>query len=98
MVYGATMTPFEGATLAPDYWTPEGEATRQAFNRWIRTAGEYDAIIDFDAALRDPSAPTKILPRYSSSDNLHPNDAGYEALATAVDTALFTPAPASASR
>ena len=60
-VYAATLTPFEGATLAPDYWTPEGEATRQAFNRWLRTSREYDGVFDFEAAIRDPAQPTKVL-------------------------------------
>ena len=92
-VYAATVTPFEGATLAPDYWTPEGETTRQAFNRWLRTSREYDGVFDFEAAIRDPSQPTKVLPKYSSPDNLHPNDAGYEALANAVDLAAFSAAP-----
>ena len=88
-VYAATLTPFEGATLAPGYWTPEGEAMRQALNQWLRTAGEYDGIFDFDAAVRDPAHPSKVLPKYVSSDNLHPNDAGYEALANAVDLSVF---------
>src|SRR5688572_12051696 len=55
-VYAATLTPFEGATL-PDYWTPEGDVTRQALNRWLRTSREYDAIFDFEAAVRDPASP-----------------------------------------
>ncbi len=92
-VYAATLTPFEGATLAPDYWTPEGEATRQAFNRWLRTSREYDGVFDFEAAIRDPAQPTKVLQKYSSADNLHPNDAGYEALANAVDLSVFSAAP-----
>ena len=99
-VYAATMTPFEGATLAPDYWTPEGDATRQAFNRWLRTSGEYDGVFDFEAAIRDPAAPTKVLAKYSSPDNLHPNDAGYEALAGAVDLTMLmgSTRPAGATR
>ena len=58
-IYGATLTPFEGA----GYFTPEGEAKRQALNDWIRTSGAYDGVIDFDAATRDPSAPTQVLRR-----------------------------------
>ena len=54
-IYGATLTPFEGA----NYWTPEGEAKRQALNQWIRTSQMYDAVIDFDAVVRDPNHPTK---------------------------------------
>jgi lysophospholipase L1-like esterase len=84
-VYGATLTPFEGAA----YWTPEGEAKRQALNEWIRTSGAYDGVIDFDMVTRDPAAPTKFLPAYDSGDHLHPGDAGYKAMGEAVDLALF---------
>ena len=86
-IYGATLTPFEGA----NYWTPEGEEKRQALNEWIRTSGAYDGVIDFDEALRDPSQPTKSLPEFDSGDHLHPSDAGYEAMANAVDLALLKP-------
>jgi lysophospholipase L1-like esterase len=85
-IYGATLTPFEGAA----YWTPEGEAKRQALNQWIRTSKQYDAVIDFDAVVRDPQQPTKFLPEYDSGDHLHPGDAGYKAMGEAVDLALFT--------
>jgi lysophospholipase L1-like esterase len=84
-VYGATLTPFEGAA----YYTAEGEAKRQAVNEWIRTSKAYDAVIDFDMVTRDPSAPTKFLPAYDSGDHLHPGDAGYKAMGEAVDLALF---------
>ena len=84
-VYGATLTPFEGAF----YFTAEGEAKRQALNQWIRTSGAYDAVIDFDEVTRDPSAPTKFLPAYDSGDHLHPGDAGYKAMGEAVDLKLF---------
>ena len=84
-VYGATLTPFEGAF----YWTPQGEAKRRALNEWIRTTTEYDGVFDFDAAVRDPSAPTKLLPRFDPGDHLHPNPAGYEAMANAIDLSLF---------
>lgn len=84
-VYGATLTPFEGAA----YWTAEGEAKRQALNEWIRTSRAYDGVIDFDAATRDPAAPTKFLPAYDSGDHLHPGDAGYKAMGNAVSLALF---------
>ena len=87
-IYGATLTPFEG-TVFPNYWSAEGDATRQAVNEWIRTSGEYDAVIDFEAAVRDPDAPTKFLPRYDSGDHLHPGDAGYAAMADAVDLELL---------
>lgn len=84
-IYGATLTPFEGA----DYWTPQGEAKRQALNEWIRRSKAYDGVIDFDAVVRDPSSPTKILPRYDPGDHLHANDAGYEAMAKAINLDLF---------
>ena len=87
-IYGATLTPFEG-TVIPGYWTAEGDATRQALNEWIRTSGAYDAVIDFDAATRDPNRPMWFLPRYDCGDHLHPGDAGYEAMAEAVDLELF---------
>jgi len=84
-VYGATLTPFEGAA----YWTQEGEAKRQALNEWIRTSKAYDAVIDFDQVTRDPAAPTKFLPAFDSGDHLHPGDAGYKAMGEAVDLKLF---------
>jgi len=84
-IYGATLTPFEGAP----YYTPEGEAKRQALNNWIRTSKAYDGVIDFDMITRDPAAPTKFLATYDSGDHLHPGDAGYKAMGDAVDLALF---------
>ncbi len=84
-IYGATLTPYEGAA----YSTPEGEAKRAALNEWIRTSREYDAVIDFDKATRDPQQPTKFLAAYNSGDNLHPSDAGYQAMADAIDLSLF---------
>lgn len=80
-VIGATMMPFEGA---PSY-TPEKETVRQAVNVWIRTSGAFDAVIDFDAVTKDPQKPSRLLERYDSGDHIHPNDAGYEAMAAAVD-------------
>lgn len=87
-IYGATLTPFEG-TIFPGYYTAAGEAKRQAVNAWIRSSGEFDAVIDFDRALRDPANPGRMLPAYDSGDHLHPNDAGYLAMANAVDLKLF---------
>lgn len=84
-VYGATLTPFEGAA----YYTAEGEAKRQALNQWIRTSGAYDGVIDFDEVTRDPAAPTRFLPAYDSGDHLHPGDAGYKAMGEAIDLRLF---------
>jgi hypothetical protein len=62
---------------------------RQAVNNWIRTSGAYDAVIDFDAVVRDPDNPTRILPAYDSGDHLHINDAGYQAMAESIDLNLF---------
>lgn len=86
-VYGATLTPFEGAA----YWTPEGEAKRQALNEWIRTSGAYDAVLDFAAATQDPGRPTRLRPEHDSGDHLHPSPAGYAAMADSIDLALFRP-------
>lgn len=84
-IYGATLTPYEGAA----YYSLEGEAKRQALNEWIRSSKAYDGVIDFDKVTRDPAAPTKFLPAYDSGDHLHPGDAGYKAMGEAVDLALF---------
>ena len=67
-----------------------GEAKRQAVNEWIRTSRAYDGVIDFDKATRDPGDPKKFLAAYDSCDHLHPNDAGYKAMADAIDPALFS--------
>jgi len=85
-VIGCTLTPYVGAAYASD----AGEAVRSAVNNWIRTSGAFDAVVDFDAATRDPSNPKQFLPAYNNTDKLHPNDAGYRAMADAVDLSLFT--------
>lgn len=87
-VYGGTLTPFQ-AFLPGIYYTPDGEAKRQAVNQWIRTSKAYDAVIDFDKAIRDPGNPATMRSAYDSGDNLHPNDAGYRAMADAIDLSLF---------
>jgi lysophospholipase L1-like esterase len=84
-VFGATLTPFEGA----GYYSPEKEVVRQAVNNWIRNSDEFDGVIDFDQATRDPSHPTRFLPAYDSGDHLHPNDLGYQAMGNAVPLTLF---------
>ncbi len=84
-VYGGTLLPFEGAF----YWTEAGEAKRQTLNAWIRTSGAYDGVIDFDAAVRDPDQPTRFRWDLHAGDWLHPSDAGYEAMANAIDLSLF---------
>lgn len=85
LVYGATITPFEGCF----YYSEEGEADRQAINQWIRSSQSFDAVIDFDAALRDPNDPLRLSTAYDSGDHLHLNPAGYQAMAQTVDLKLF---------
>ncbi|MEY4730865.1 MAG: hypothetical protein RL020_2023 [Pseudomonadota bacterium] len=87
-IFSGTLTPFEG-TIFPGYFTPEKEMKRQAINQWIRSSGAFDAVIDFDVATRDPDQPARLLPAYDSGDHLHPNDAGYKAMAETVDLSLF---------
>jgi lysophospholipase L1-like esterase len=84
-IYGATLTPFQGA----GYYSVAGEAKREAVNQWIRTSGAFDAVIDFDKVVRDPQNPLHILPAFDSGDHLHPNDAGYAAMADSIDLSLF---------
>jgi lysophospholipase L1-like esterase len=84
-IFGATMTPFQGS----GYYSAAGEAEREAVNHWIRTSGAFDGVIDFDRAVRDPAHPLRLLPAYDSGDHLHPNDAGYQAMADAINLALF---------
>ncbi len=87
-VYGGTLNPVEGYPF-PGFWTPAMEAKRQAVNLWIRTSNAYDAVIDFDRLLRDPSHPSRLLPAYDSGDHVHPNDIGYRAMADSIDLSLF---------
>jgi len=87
-VYGSPLNPLEGYPF-PGFWTAAREERRQAVNHWIRTSGAFDAVIDFDAVLRDPSHPARLLPAYDSGDHVHPNDAGYRAMADAIDLSLF---------
>ncbi|HWU96643.1 MAG TPA: SGNH/GDSL hydrolase family protein [Sphingomonas sp.] len=84
-VIGGTLTPGWGSK----YITPGMEGLRQEVNRWIRTSGAFDAVIDFEAALRDTSSPVMIKPPFDSGDKLHPGDNGYEAMGRAVPLALF---------
>ena len=85
-IHGGTILPFGGT---PNYDTPQNEAMRQTVNEWIRTSGEYDGVVDFDAAVRDPGEPSRMLPAYDSGDHLHPNDAGMQAMADAVPLDLL---------
>ena len=84
-VFGATLTPYEGA----DYYSADGETTRQAVNEWIRNGGAFDAVFDFDAAVRDPSHPAQFRDGYHSGDHLHPSATGYKAMADAVDLSVL---------
>ncbi len=84
-IIGATILPYEGAA----YFTAAGEAARQTLNAWIRKPGNFDAVIDLDAATRDPARPSKLRADWQSGDWLHPNDAGYRGMAEAVDLGLF---------
>ncbi|WP_263359940.1 SGNH/GDSL hydrolase family protein [Acidicapsa ligni] len=84
-VYIGTMTPFEGSF----YFSADEQTKRQALNDWIRSSGSADGTIDFDAAVRDPSHPSRLLPLYDSGDHLHLNDAGYERMANAIDLRFF---------
>jgi lysophospholipase L1-like esterase len=86
-IYGATITPYVGSA----YYHPglESEADRQAVNQWIRAAGHFDAVIDFDEVVRDPQHPDQLLPAFDSSDHLHPSAEGYKAMGDAVRLDLF---------
>ena len=92
-VIGATMTPFEGAfeNFPPlrAFYSPEKEEVRVAVNEWIRTGGAFDGVVDFDAAVRDPDHPSRIRAEFDGGDHLHPGDAGYQAMADAVDLKLL---------
>lgn len=86
-VYGVTVTPYAGS----DYYHPGplSEADRQAVNQWIRATGHFDAVIDFDAVVRDPAHTDRLLPAYDCGDHLHPSPAGYKAMGEAIPLALF---------
>jgi lysophospholipase L1-like esterase len=91
-VIGTTIPPFENSTFDEpkiSFYTPEKELVRQKVNVWIRKSAEFDGVVDFDAVLRDPSHPTRLLPSYDSGDHLHVNDAGNVAQANAIPLALF---------
>jgi lysophospholipase L1-like esterase len=84
-IIGATILPYGGAS----YFSAAGEAQRQKINAWIRTGHEFDGVIDFDAAIRDPAKPDHMKADLQSGDWLHPNDAGYRVMGDAVNLALF---------
>jgi len=88
-IFGATLTGFENETFLPGAWTPEREKTRIAVNEWVREGGAFDAVVDFDRALRDPEHPASMLPIYDCGDHLHPSDLGYNKMGDAIDLSLF---------
>ena len=83
-IIAATLTPYEGA----GYYSVAGENKRQQVNSWIRNSGEFDGVIDFEDAIKDFTYPLQIISDFTA-DNLHPNDAGYEAMANAINLDLF---------
>ena len=86
-VYGATVTPYVGS----NYYHPGplSETDRLAVNAWIRAAGHFDAVVDFDSVVRDPQHPDRLLPAFDSGDHLHPSPAGYRAMGEGVQLSLF---------
>jgi lysophospholipase L1-like esterase len=93
-VIGGTLTPYEGAA----YYRESGEPIRMAVNQWIRSSGAFDAVVDFDAVARDPEHPKQFRPGFNNGDHLHPNDAGYEAMANAIDLSTFGLKPSAEPR
>ncbi|WP_158885006.1 SGNH/GDSL hydrolase family protein [Amycolatopsis anabasis] len=89
-VIGATLLPYKGAF----YYSERGERVRDEVNHWIRTSGEYDAVVDLDRALAAPGDPDRLAPAYDSGDRLHPSDAGYHAMAEQVAPLVRTMAAA----
>ncbi len=85
-VIGGTLTPYQGA----GYASPEGEAVREALNQWIKTSGSFDAVIDFAPSVADSNNPLTFAKAYNDRDHLHPNDAGYKAMADAIDLTTVT--------
>jgi lysophospholipase L1-like esterase len=84
-IIGGTLTPFKGTP----HWSPAAEAKRDAVNTWIRTSHAFDGVVDFAGAVQDPDDNLYLNPAYNSGDDLHPNDAGYEAMAAAINLALL---------
>jgi lysophospholipase L1-like esterase len=91
-IIGATLTPFEDTfhgTPLYGYYDDAKEAKREAINDWIRNSGKFDGVVDFDALTRDPADPKHIKAEYDHGDHLHPNDAGYEAMAASIDLGML---------
>lgn len=88
-IFGGTLTPFENETFLRGAYTLEKDAKRNAVNDWIRSSEAFDAVIDFDAALRDPAHPARMLPVYDNGDHLHPGDIGLNRMGDIIDLSLF---------
>ena len=91
-IIGATLTPFGDAFAGSPfdgYYTTEKETIRLAVNEFIRNSGEFDGVIDFDKAVVDPAKPGYIKAEFDKGDHLHPNAAGYQAMAAAIDLSLL---------
>ena len=88
-IIGGTLLPFGAIPDRPGYYSDASAAKRDSLNQWIRTSKEFDGVIDFEAAVRDPKDPKKMLPEFDSGDHLNPNDAGYKAMADAIDLKLL---------
>lgn len=93
-IIGCTLTPFDGSRA----FTEKGEAARTIVNQWIRTSGAFDSVVDFDAATRDPNNPKRFREAFHAGDWLHPGDAGYEAMANAIDLGIFLPKAAAVKK
>jgi hypothetical protein len=93
LAIGTSIPPFEKALFRQPFfdrfYTPDHEEARQTVNAWIRGSGEFDAVIDFDAAVRDPGHPARLMPAYDSGDHLHPNDSGDVAEGNVISLTLF---------
>ncbi len=84
-IFGATLTPFTGA----GYWSAAAERERETVNNWIRDSGEFDGVVDFATATADPNHPQMFNPAFDSGDHLHPNDAGYQAMANSINPSML---------
>jgi len=97
-ILGETLLPYKDTLVPPNagfhgpFYTAAGETKRQTVNNWIRTAHAFDAVVDLDSVMRDPTQPDRLRSEFDSGDHLHPNDAGYKAMAAAIDRHLFLPA------
>jgi lysophospholipase L1-like esterase len=97
-IFLTTIPPFEGASFAPGYYSASKELVRQEINSRLRRSKAFDGLIDFDLVLRDASHPSRLEARYDSGDHLHPNDAGYRAIAEATPLSMLWPRCAARAR